>query len=207
MDAFIIRTPRANVKAVAKSKAPIKGQQQRRLNDLRGVVVLEDIQKYVKRLKSDKVESSEKVRILQRLAPKQPSTKIISDTGIGKVVKQLTKSEDKAIAKAARAVKTRWQSIIERRVELSLNEDKPEVQSDLETKKKRDKALELLCQAYPSLSQEILTKVEKKFFNHFRPCIGSNYRRAIRKVVIQRSKFEKSIVEQDLQYLLEKATR
>ena len=78
MDAFIIRTPRANVKAVAKSKAPIKGQQQRRLNDLRGVVVLEDIQKYVKRLKSDKVESSEKVRILQRLAPKQPSTKIIS---------------------------------------------------------------------------------------------------------------------------------
>ena len=119
----------------------------------------------------------------------------------------MTKSEDKAIAKAARAVKTRWQSIIERRVELSLNEDKPEVQSDLETKKKRDKALELLCQAYPSLSQEILTKVEKKFFNHFRPCIGSNYRRAIRKVVIQRSKFEKSIVEQDLQYLLEKATR
>ena len=131
----------------------------------------------------------------------------VTDTGIGKVVKQLTKSEDKAIAKAARAVKTRWQSIIERRVELSLNEDKPEVQSDLETKEKRDKALELLCQAYPSLSQEILTKVEKKFFNHFRPCIGSNYRRAIRKVVIQRSKFEKSIVEQDLQYLLEKATR
>ena len=78
MDAFIIRTPRARVKADSKvSKAPQKGQQ-RRLNDLRGVVVLEDIQKYVLRLKSDEVESGEKVRILQRLAPKQPSTKIIS---------------------------------------------------------------------------------------------------------------------------------
>ena len=131
----------------------------------------------------------------------------ISDTGIGKVVKQLTSSEDKAIAKAARVVKTRWQNIVERRVELSLKEDKPDVQSDLETRRKRDKALELLCQAYPSLSPEILTKVEKKFFNHFRPCIGSNYRRAIRKVVIQRSKFEKILEEEDLQFLLEKATR
>ena len=138
------------------------------------------------------------------------STKFLSlfpDTGIGKVVKQLTSSEDKAIAKAARVVKTRWQNIVERRVELSLKEDKPDVQSDLETRRKRDKALELLCQAYPSLSPEILTKVEKKFFNHFRPCIGSNYRRAIRKVVIQRSKFEKILEEEDLQFLLEKATR
>ena len=132
---------------------------------------------------------------------------LFSDTGIGKVVKQLTSSEDKAIAKAARVVKTRWQNIVERRVELSLKEDKPDVQSDLETRRKRDKALELLCQAYPSLSPEILTKVEKKFFNHFRPCIGSNYRRAIRKVVIQRSKFEKILEEEDLQFLLEKATR
>ena len=66
----------------------------------------------------------------------------ISDTGIGKVVKQLTSSEDKAIAKAARVVKTRWQNIVERRVELSLKEDKPDVQSDLETRRKRDKALE-----------------------------------------------------------------
>lgn len=78
MDAFIIRTPRARVKADSKvSKTPKKGQQ-RRLNDLRGVVVLEDIQNYVLRLKSDEVESGEKVGILQRLAPKQPSTKIIS---------------------------------------------------------------------------------------------------------------------------------
>ena len=76
MDAFVIRTPRDRVKAAKVSKPPKKGQQ-RRLNELRGVVVLEDIEESVTKLKSDKVDSSEKVRILQRLAPKQPSTKII----------------------------------------------------------------------------------------------------------------------------------
>ena len=76
MDAFVIRTPRDRVKAVSVSNVPKKGQQ-RRLNDLRGVVVLEDIEQSLSKLKSDKVDNSEKVRILQRLAPKQPSTKII----------------------------------------------------------------------------------------------------------------------------------
>ena len=50
-----------------------------------------------------------------------------TDTGIGRVVKQLTKAGDKEVAKAARIVKTRWQNILERRVELKLK-DKPEVQ-------------------------------------------------------------------------------
>ena len=118
----------------------------------------------------------------------------------------MTKSEDKNLAKAARVVKTRWQNILERRVELQLK-DKPEVQSDLETRQRREKALELLRKAYPHLSEEILSGLEKKVFNHFRPCIGTNYRRAIRKLVIGQSKFQQSLEQEDFQYLLEKVTK
>ena len=76
------------------------GGKQRRLNDLRGVVVLEDIEDFVIKLKSSDVDNQEKVKILKKLLKKQPSTEIIVKSGIGKVVKSLmVKDQDPEIAK------------------------------------------------------------------------------------------------------------
>ena len=91
MDAFVIRTPRKpkEESEVKKSKRSNQGGKQRRLKNLRGVVVLEDIEAFVKKLKDSEVENQEKVKILKKLLDKQPSTEIIVESGIGKVVKKL----------------------------------------------------------------------------------------------------------------------
>ena len=73
---------------------------QRTLNSLKGVVVLEDIDAFVTKLESPEVGNDEKVKILKKLLKKQPSTEIIVDSGIGKVVKKLMlKEQDPEIAK------------------------------------------------------------------------------------------------------------
>lgn len=144
MDAYVVRTPRKIQESTAADsrvnsskasfKRPHKGQ--RRLNDLRGVVVLENINLAVEKLKSQGVGAEEKLEILKELKVKQPSTEIIVKSGIGKVVQKLSKeSQDLQVAKAARQVKIRWQNLLERRVELSVN--KPEVITDLETRQTR----------------------------------------------------------------------
>lgn len=143
MDAYVVRTPRkieesgaagSQVNCKNSLRRPSKGQ--RTLGDLKGVVVLENIQSAVEKLKSSSVSGAEKLAVLKELAVKQPSTEIIVKSGIGKVVQKLMKSEgDRQVAKAARQVKIRWQNLIERRVELSVN--KPEVITDLETRTTR----------------------------------------------------------------------
>lgn len=105
------------------------------------------------------------------------------------------KDSDPDLAKSAREVKLRWQNLIERRVELSNN--KLEVQTDLETRKTREKAVQLLGDKYgKSVSKETIKALEKRLYQHFRPIIGNNYRRSIRKIVTQASK-NRELLEKD----------
>jgi hypothetical protein len=84
----------------SKSKKAKNVSRQRTLNSLQGVVVLEDINAFVTKLESSEVGNDEKVKILKKLLKKQPSTEIIVDSGIGKVVKKLMlKEQDPEIAK------------------------------------------------------------------------------------------------------------
>lgn len=195
MDAFVVRTPRNQQNNSGKKVHRNRSGKQRRLNDLLGVVVLEDIEKSVARLQDSKVTSREKRDILAQLTKKQPSTEIIIKSGIGKVVQTLMKDSDPDLAKSAREVKLRWQNLIERRVELSNN--KLEVQTDLETRKTREKAVQLLGDKYgKSVSKETIKALEKRLYQHFRPIIGNNYRRSIRKIVTQASK-NRELLEKD----------
>ena len=82
------------------SKKAKNAGRQRTLNSLRGVVVLEDIEAFVTKLESSEVDNDEKLKILKKLLKKQPSTQIITDSGIGKVVKKLMlKEQDPEIAR------------------------------------------------------------------------------------------------------------
>jgi len=217
MDAFVIRTPRTvstedsgQEKALAffkKEKESRKIKSQRRLKNLRGVVVLEEIKAFVTQLKSSEVGKWEKVKILKKLLGKQPSTEIIVNTGIGKVVKKLTKSsQDPEIAKAARHVKIRWQNLIERRIDLKTGE-KPEVISDLQTRTTREKALTLFSEKYPNLSKKTLEKLEKALFNRFRPVIGDKYRRSVRKLTIHHLKFQHLLEANDIDSVVKQVTK
>lgn len=179
---------------------------QRTLNSLRGVVVLEDIEAFVTKLESSEVGSDEKVKILKKLLKKQPSTEIITDSGIGKVVKKLMlKEQDPEIAKAARQVKIRWQNLIERRVDLK-NGEKPEVISDLETRTTRNKALKFFKGKYKEIPEQTLVNLEKALFNHFRPVIGGKYRRSARKIAIHGSKFHHLLEKNDIDAVVKEVT-
>jgi len=179
---------------------------QRTLNSLRGVVVLEDIDAFVTKLKSSEVGNDEKLKILKKLLKKQPSTEIIANSGIGKVVKKLMlKEQDPEIAKAARQVKIRWQNLIERRVVLK-NGEKPEVISDLETRTTRNKALKFFRGKYKEVPEQTLVNLEKALFNHFRPVIGGKYRRSARKIAIHGSKFGHLLEKNDIDAVVKEVT-
>ena len=204
MDAFVIRTKRntSSVKRSPKKKIPSR---QRTLNDLKGVVVLENLEKHVKTLNNPGVETASKIKILKNLNSKQPSTEIIVKTGIGKVVKKLCDHPDVDLANAAKLLKETWKNLVERRVELSLS-DKTEVATDLETQTIREKARALLFKAYRDVKLETIQTLEKKFYQHFRPCIGNRYRKAVRKVVVNPSSYEDLIKTNQLDAIVSKAT-
>ena len=60
-----------------------------RLFELKGVVVLEKLHEYRESLKDPDVSPEEKIKILNELIEKQPSTQIISSSKIGKVIRRL----------------------------------------------------------------------------------------------------------------------
>ena len=204
MDAFVVRTKRNSPNVNQSSIKTPKGRQ-RTLFNLKGVVVLEDLESAVEKLNNLEIEKEEKLKILKKLSAKQPSTQIIISTGIGKTIKKLTKSSDSELANAAQLVKSNWKSLVERRVELSLG-NKTEVATDLETQTIREKARALFFKSYREVKLETLQNLEKKFFSHFKPCIGVRYRRAIRKVASNTSAYLDLIKADQLDAVVAKAS-
>jgi hypothetical protein len=206
MDAFVVRTPRHYLATKAtpssRSRPGCRKGQQRRLNDLKGVVVLEEIEAASNKLTDSTLSSEEKIEILNKLAAKKPSTEIIISTGIGKVVQKLSKADGQEVAKAAQAVTKTWKALLERRVELSLSQDKPQVKTDLETRTIRDKAVKLLVKAYPSVTLTILESLEKRLFQHYRPLIGLKFRRSVRRIVTSPGKFTPHLENSDFDFVL-----
>jgi hypothetical protein len=65
-----------------------------RLFELKGVVVLEKLTEYKEVLQNPGVEETEKIRILDELLEKEPATKIIQTSKIGKVIRNLSKENE-----------------------------------------------------------------------------------------------------------------
>ena len=192
MDAFVVRTKRDN-NCVRKSPKKKFTGRQRRLSDLQGVVVLKDLEKSVKKLKDPNVEDEEKLKILKTLRKKQPSTEIIKSTGVGKVLRKLLRNSTSSseVVDAAQDLEHYWKNLVERRVELSFG-NKPEVATDLETQNIREKARALFFKAYREENEikiDILQTLERKFYRHFKPCIGVSYRKAIQRVAANPSAY------------------
>ena len=207
MDAFVVRTKRDN-NCVRKSPKKKFTGRQRRLSDLQGVVVLKDLEKSVKKLKDPNVEDEEKLKILKTLRKKQPSTEIIKSTGVGKVLRKLLRNSASSskVVDAAQDLEHYWKNLVERRVELSFG-NKPEVATDLETQTIREKARGLFFKAYREENEikiDILQTLERKFYIHFKPCIGVSYRRAIRRVAANPSAYLDFLKAENLDEIVSK---
>ena len=64
---------------------------QRRLNDLKGVWIIKQIDQYKEKLNDPAVSSEEKIDIVLRLLDKSPSTEMIQSSGIGTIIKNIAK--------------------------------------------------------------------------------------------------------------------
>jgi len=67
------------------------------LFELKGVVVLEKLYEYKDALLDPKLDSDEKIKILNELIEKQPSTEIIQSSKIGKVIRKLAENTSEGI--------------------------------------------------------------------------------------------------------------
>ena len=146
------------------------------LFSLRGVVVVEELQRQKKQLQDKNLSIDKKEEILLQLAAKKPSTKLIIETGIGRTVRRLSKESE-----AAKKVYDLWRGEVEKRE--SLKERGPiDVTCDADTNAWRSKAKRLIRDAGVT-DPQVLTELEKHLFDATGHLINTAYRRTVRRMV------------------------
>jgi hypothetical protein len=70
------------------------------LFELKGVVVLEKLYEYKDALLNPELDPEEKMKILNELLEKQPSTQIIQSSKIGKVIRKLAENTSEGSLKS-----------------------------------------------------------------------------------------------------------
>ena len=146
------------------------------LFSLRGVVVIEELQRQKKQLKDKNLSLDRKEEILRQLAAKKPSTKLIIETGIGRTARKLSKESE-----AARKVYDLWRSEVEKRE--SLKERGPiDVSCDADTNAWRSRAKRMIGDAGVT-GADVQSDLEKNLFDATRHLINSTYRRTVRRMV------------------------
>ena len=146
------------------------------LFSLRGVVVVEELQRQKKQLQDKNLSLDKKEEILLQLAAKKPSTKLIIETGIGRTVRRLSKESE-----AAKKVYNLWRDEVEKRE--SLKERGPiDVTCDADTNAWRSRAKRLIRDAGVT-DPQVLTELEKHLFDATGHLINTAYRRTVRRMV------------------------
>ena len=146
------------------------------LFSLRGVVVVEELQRQKKQLQDKNLSLDKKEEILLQLAAKKPSTKLIIETGIGRTVRRLSKESE-----AAKKVYDLWRGEVEKRE--SLKERGPiDVTCDADTNAWRSRAKRLIRDAGVT-DPQVLTELEKHLFDATGHLINTAYRRTVRRMV------------------------
>ncbi|KAK4320586.1 hypothetical protein Pmani_008590 [Petrolisthes manimaculis] len=141
MDKFVVRLPRNSTNSPTK-----KGNRtlkQATLESLKGVVVVEELERARVVLERSDVGSELKVDTLENLLRKNPAKEVLIRTRLGKTIHWLCKCEDKDVAAAAKKVYEAWRSHILSKT----NRPTIEVKCDLKTQGFRDTARRMILDA------------------------------------------------------------
>lgn len=140
LDGFVVRSSK-----VSPSSSPIKelGMRQATLESLKGVVVVEEMERARVVLERNDVSTELKVDTLQHLLRKTPAKEVLIKTKLGKTVHKLCRAEEGEVAAAAQQVYTSWKNHILSKV----NRPYIEVKCDLKTQKLRSSAKQMLLEA------------------------------------------------------------
>ena len=173
---------------------------QRRLHDLKGVVVIEKIEGYVQKLQDPRISIDEKIQIITQLQEKSPSTKIIESTGIGRLIRNIAKNapdqeneQSIELIKVAKKLYRHWKRLVDKRVDQNLVKTMTNL-NDTE-RKNHVRLLQEACKACIdkdsnckekssfSASSTIANRIERYIFNLTGKFIGTYYRRLMKKVI------------------------
>ena len=182
---------------------------QRRLNDLKGVWIIEQINDYKEKLIDPTTSSNEKIDIIQQLLDKSPSTEMIESTGIGVIIKSIAKSkhdqeniQSVSLIKESMKLYRYWKRLAEKRVDQNLvtrmeNLNTTERQNQVKKleeacedcihKENKEKQIE----HESKLLNTFACSIEKCVYSSSGNFIGSYYRRILKNIVsdIEENKF------------------
>ncbi|XP_003748416.1 transcription elongation factor A N-terminal and central domain-containing protein 2 [Galendromus occidentalis] len=164
---------------------------QKRLRDLKGVVILEDIRK-AKSFLTDSASTDELLeKTLRNLAKKIPGRDILLETGIGKSVRKLTKHENLSVQAAAKKVFDLWKDHVIHKAK----QQKQEVKFDLESQRLRDIARRWFAEALSTTAQDdVVIRLENTIFYSCKRILTAPYRRSCRQIA---HKLRKDVILQN----------
>lgn len=173
MDRFVVRKEK---KDAHHEKQAVKCLKQSRLHQLKGVVILEELESANKKLNAPETPTDEKIAILSQLKDRKPAKEFLKSTGIGKTVHRLCRHPDPAVASIATTVYNFWKSHV-----LHILRRKPiEVESDAETQRGRTSAKKLINQGLDN--SMLAEEIEIHVFNRCRKIMNKTYSRIVRKI-------------------------
>ncbi|XP_067932479.1 transcription elongation factor A N-terminal and central domain-containing protein 2-like [Watersipora subatra] len=179
MDKFVIRTPR--VKPVrTKVEIPDKEFKQTTILSLRGVVVVEDIQRCKALLEIENQEKNVILEQLKALEKKVPSREVLEETKIGLTLNRLRKHSEPEVSDRATKIYREWKQHFKNK------RDKPkiEVRFDHSTNKYRASSRSLLeDRLHPHEESKVLAEAIERSVFHLNGNTGTSYRRHVRSLV------------------------
>ncbi|XP_063597631.1 transcription elongation factor A N-terminal and central domain-containing protein 2-like [Penaeus indicus] len=139
MDKFVVRMPR-NSPSSSPRKGGIRNYKQSTIESLKGVVIIEDLERAKIVLERSDTKEELKIDTLKHLRKKKPAKEILVKTGLGKTVYKLSKSKDEAIAAEAKKVYKLWKDHLLSKVGRPVIE----VKCDLKTQNFRNSARQMI---------------------------------------------------------------
>lgn len=139
MDKFVVRMPR-NSPSSSPRKGGVRNYKQSTIESLKGVVIIEDLERAKIILERSDTKEELKIDTLKHLRKKMPAKEVLVKTGLGKTVYKLSKSKDEAIAAEAKKVYKLWKDHLLSKVGRPVIE----VKCDLKTQNFRNSARQMI---------------------------------------------------------------
>ncbi|CAG5123134.1 unnamed protein product [Candidula unifasciata] len=182
MDKFLVKTPRVKSDTGNVASSSRKQLKQKTIHSLKGVVVVEDIERLKSKLELSSQSTSVLISSLQQLGKKIPPRNVLVSTKIGHTVNKLRRHPEEDVAKEAKAVYIKWKHFYKEH----LSRPQIEVMCDTKTQNFRNRGKKLLSEALRvEIGHEIIEAVEKEAFYQHRRLISPAYRRSVRNMVFK----------------------
>ncbi|KAK7501068.1 hypothetical protein BaRGS_00007553 [Batillaria attramentaria] len=180
MEKFVVKTPRATQQRPPAQRTPEK--RQATIESLRGVVVVEDIQRHKARLRLPDQSPDILLDSLRELALKIPPKHVLKSTKIGHTVYKLRHHSDENVAKEAKALYKKWRQFFEEFRE----RPQIEVKCDAKSERVRNSGRKFLADALSlEVSDPLVDSIEREIFHQSSRLSGVHYRRTMRALVFK----------------------